>query len=142
MVAFLTLSDGISSIEVVVFPKVYERSLDCLQQDKVVILTGKIDKREDKLSVLVDTVVEFEANNLNLSQKTIEITVPSPGGAELLKRINQTLRSYPGQARVSILLPSGGSNLNRMELPFGVSSNPDVFASIEVILGKGTVRLT
>ncbi|OGE27047.1 DNA polymerase III subunit alpha [Candidatus Daviesbacteria bacterium RIFCSPHIGHO2_02_FULL_41_14] len=140
--AFLTLSDGISSIEVVVFPKVYERSLDCLQQDKVVILTGKIDKREDKLSVLVDTVVEFEANNLNLSQKTIEITVPSPGGAELLKRINQTLRSYPGQARVSILLPSGGSNLNRMELPFGVSSNPDVFASIEVILGKGTVRLT
>lgn len=140
--AFVQLSDGLSSIEVVVFPKAYEACKSCLVKDKVLIIIGKVDKRDDALSVLADSIQEFDPENMSMSEKTIEITVPQSGGAEVLKQINQTLRSHPGKARVSILLPNGGNNLRRMELPFGVSSNTLLLESIEGILGKGAVRLT
>jgi DNA polymerase-3 subunit alpha len=55
--AFLTLADekGVT-IECVVFPKIYERSKDLLQTDKVVLIDGKLDNKNEKMVILASNI--------------------------------------------------------------------------------------
>lgn len=54
--AFVKLEDMSGSIEVVVFPKVFARTAAYWQQDEIVAVTGKIDEKEERLTLLVDDV--------------------------------------------------------------------------------------
>jgi DNA polymerase-3 subunit alpha len=54
--AFVRLEDFSGTIECVVFPKVYARSMDKWVQDTVVMLSGKIDEKDDRMTILVDDV--------------------------------------------------------------------------------------
>lgn len=57
--AFVTISDGTSEIDTVVFPKTFAQSKHILNKEEVVVVSGKLDKREDEFSVLIDTVEIF-----------------------------------------------------------------------------------
>lgn len=52
--AFVRISDLGGSIEVVVFPNVYDRTADIWQVDAVVVVSGKLDEKDDRLTILVD----------------------------------------------------------------------------------------
>jgi DNA polymerase-3 subunit alpha len=54
--AFARLEDLTGMIEVVVFPKIYALTSDLWKTDRVVELTGKVDQKEDRLTILVDAV--------------------------------------------------------------------------------------
>jgi len=54
--AFVRLEDLTGTIELVVFPKIYARTLDMWKIDRVIELTGKLDEKDDRLTVLVDDV--------------------------------------------------------------------------------------
>jgi DNA polymerase-3 subunit alpha len=53
---FARLEDLTGTIEVVVFPKIYALTADLWKADRIVELTGKLDQKEDRLTVLVDDV--------------------------------------------------------------------------------------
>lgn len=53
--AFVKLEDLTGTIEVVVFPKVYAKTASLWVRDKIVDITGKLDEKEDRLTVLLDT---------------------------------------------------------------------------------------
>lgn len=147
--AFIKLSDTLSDIEAVVFPKTFEVAKQILEKDKVLLVWGKIDKREDQLSLVVDKIEEYnpETSVVDMLQgvkitKEVEVMVPKGVGVEVLQKVNKILRTYPGKFTVSILLPSGGNDLRKMGLPFGVSFDPLLVDEVEGLLGKGTIRLT
>ena len=54
--AFVTLEDLEGTAELVVFPKVWRRYQDLLQEGRVVVVVGKVDKRREEATVLVDGV--------------------------------------------------------------------------------------
>lgn len=54
--AFVKIDDFTGSCELVVFPKVYERTKFTWGPDKVILVKGKVSEKEDRLSVLVDDV--------------------------------------------------------------------------------------
>jgi len=154
--AFLRISDLTSEVETVVFPKTYEETKHFLTKDTVVIIWGKVDNREDKLSLIIDNITPFDPNlppdqigddvtdRKSYSSepsliRDIEIMVPKDCAIEILQKVNKTLRGYPGKKKVAILLPNGGSDLRVMDLPFGVSLEPLMIEELETILGKGAV---
>ena len=146
--AFIKLSDTLSDIEAVVFPKTFEVAKQILEKDKVLLAWGRIDKREDQLSLVVDKIEEYnpETSVVDIRQgvkvtKEVEVIVPSGAGVEVLQKVNKILRTYPGNFSVSILLPNGGNDLKKMSLPFGVSFDPLLVDEIEGLLGKGAIRL-
>ena len=146
--AFIKLSDTLSDIEAVVFPKTFEVAKQILEKDKVLLAWGRIDKREDQLSLVVDKIEEYnpETSVVDIPQgvkvtKEVEVIVPSGAGVEVLQKVNKILRTYPGNFSVSILLPNGGNDLKKMSLPFGVSFDPLLVDEIEGLLGKGAIRL-
>ena len=54
--AFVTLEDLQGQCDVTVFPKTWEETKDFWQQDKIVVVRGKAEKRGEKISVLCESV--------------------------------------------------------------------------------------
>ena len=52
--AFVKIDDFTGNCELIVFPKVFERTKFTWVSDKVVLIKGKVDQKDDRLSVLVD----------------------------------------------------------------------------------------
>ncbi|HEV7666273.1 MAG TPA: OB-fold nucleic acid binding domain-containing protein, partial [Chloroflexota bacterium] len=59
--AMLMLEDLHGTIEAVVFPRVYEKSLDLWREDAILLIDGKVDTRGDKPQVVVDRAEEWTA---------------------------------------------------------------------------------
>lgn len=140
--AFIKLSDGISQIEAVVFPAIYSESKDFLSRDQVVVILGRVDKREEELSLVCESIELFDPDNLDRlkMQNLVEIYVPSGADVATLQNINRTLRGYPGNTPVTLLLPNGGSELRRMNLPFSVNPESALEEKIKSILGEDSFR--
>jgi len=58
--AFVRLSDFSGSLEVVVFPKVYTEFADLLEEEKCIMIKGKISKRNDETSLLAEKIKELK----------------------------------------------------------------------------------
>lgn len=139
--AFLTLFDGISEIECVVFPKTFEEFKHLLEKEKVVIVVGKVDKREESLTFVVDSINDFDPENLKkFNYTSVEIEIPKGVDGVVLKQVNATLKQYPGDAPISVLIPSGDT-FKKMNLAFTVRPDLDLVHNIERLLGPNTVKI-
>ncbi len=58
--AFVRISDKKSSMEVVIFPKTYEKYKELLEEDKVLVFKGKLSKKNDEWSLLADAIKELK----------------------------------------------------------------------------------
>jgi len=139
--AFIKISDGTSPIEAVVFPKTYALSKEFLAKDEVVIIIGRIDRREDSLSIVVEDISLFDPATQAKINKSILISVPKGTDVQLLQQINRTLRQFPGELDVAILLPNGGNELKKMVLPFSVSFDQTLETQITKLLGEGCFKV-
>ncbi len=52
--AFVKLEDLTGTMEVVVFPKIYSRTFDMWKTDTLLTVSGRIDEKDDRLTLLVD----------------------------------------------------------------------------------------
>lgn len=138
--AFVSISDGIGQVEMVVFPKTYTECKDCLNKDEVIVVVGRVDKREDDLSVIVDSVEIFDPNTAERIEKTIEIRVPRGTDVSVLQEVNKTLRQFPGDKKVALLLPNGGDEPRRMVLPFFINPDNTLEIAIKQLLGDGVFK--
>ena len=139
--AFIRISDGVSDIEAVVFPKTFESSKGFLIKDEVVIVNGRIDRREEEISLVIETISVFDPNNLPSPSRFVEIYVPKGTQVAVLQNINKTLRTYPGEVPVTLLLPNGGTELRRLNLPFTISPDPLLEDEIKKLLGTDSFRV-
>ncbi|MBI4065433.1 DNA polymerase III subunit alpha [Candidatus Gottesmanbacteria bacterium] len=58
--AFVRVEDLTGSVEVVVFPKIYSKTYDLWTSDTVVLIAGKVDEKDDRLTILVDEAKKIE----------------------------------------------------------------------------------
>ncbi len=61
---FVTIEDNTGEIELVIFPSVWEISGSQIEGGALLLVKGKVDHRETKVSVLVDQVSRVETNGL------------------------------------------------------------------------------
>ena len=64
--AFINLFDETGSIECVIFPKLFARLREVIAINRVIMLKGKINDRDGRLSVLIDNAVDLD----NVSQQS------------------------------------------------------------------------
>ena len=97
--------------------------------------------------MVADNASLFEPENAQKMEKNVdpdligvEIAIPQGTKVDVLQRINRTLREYPGDVSVSILLPNGGGEPRRMVLPFSINPGEALEKQIKQILGEGAFR--
>jgi len=52
--AFVKLEDMTGTIEIVVFPKIYARTMHLWATDQILQVSGKVDEKDDRLTILID----------------------------------------------------------------------------------------
>ncbi len=141
--AFIKLEDNDGVIECVVFPKTFAESKHFLEKEEVVIITGKPDKREDEYSLVVDSITVFDPETIDKSliQSVVEIEFPREADSDVMKKVNNAIRLYPGEIPISVLIPSGNS-FKKLDLSFKVNLDNGFVENVEDILGPGTVRVS
>ena len=67
MMAFLSLEDLLGTVEVIVFPRDYEKNREYLEIDKKIFVKGRVSEEEEKPSKLIcETIIPFEQTKKEL----------------------------------------------------------------------------
>ncbi|TSC96345.1 MAG: DNA polymerase III subunit alpha [Parcubacteria group bacterium Athens1014_10] len=61
---FVKLEDSSGSVEVIVFPSNLKNETDVWQEEKIILLKGKLSKKENEMKILSDKAMEMNQENL------------------------------------------------------------------------------
>ena len=99
LMAFVTLEDLQGSVEVTVFSSIYARVYDLLSDDNSIMVQGQLQKDENSVKILADTIITFEKAEETWSASIhfhLDITRTEKA---LLVRLNDILERHPGSCR-------------------------------------------
>lgn len=139
--AFVRLEDDSGSMEVVVFPNVFNQTRACWVKDRIILAEGKVEYREEKLSVLIDKAKSLE--ELLKSDEVIkdsqpeadfEVRIPSKIAPRKLVELNKLLKQNQGKNKIALVFFDSFGREKRMVLPYGVSFTQDLKEKIEEII--------
>ncbi|MDD3537650.1 MAG: DNA polymerase III subunit alpha [Eubacteriales bacterium] len=160
MMAFVTLEDLYGTVETVVFPKAYDQSGDHLQEDKIVVIRGKLDaKAEGAAKLLADKIwllSEYEeakeeararrSNGRNKpsrpEQKTpvIKLVIPETFQEEEgLLTFREIAREFRGDMPVAVLVACTGKKY-QLDYDLWVEPTEAFFEKIRSVFGGGCIR--
>ena len=78
---FVKIEDNLSSIELLIFPRLYKETIELWEEGKAVILAGKISEKDQEVKILVDKVSLLDLLNPSRSIddfKKIMMATPAP----------------------------------------------------------------
>ena len=105
--AYLTLEDLTGNVEVLVFPKTFQNSIQLLQDDNLILLEGRLNSQEDEMKIFAETIKSLDAviGDINDSAKSTESLYIRVKGAEnqTEQLIRQVLKKIPGRSRVYVV---------------------------------------
>jgi len=134
---FATLEDVTGSIEIVAFNSTYQQVRDLLVQDRVLIVRGRVDhKQQGETKLVALEVTGFEAVP---ERREVRLKVDAriaPAG--LIKELADIVERYPGEAPVYVeAVTSVGPKL--LELGKKVQPIADFYAEAKTLLGEAAV---
>lgn len=129
--AFATLEDETGNIEMVIFPQTFAKTRVYWDSKQPVVINGKIEYREDSLSLIVDKIRTIEEVLATAEEKAVEMRGTTPAGPQMLRiprgtssqallEINNLLKSNKGDSDLTILVENGFGE-KRIKVPYGVS---------------------
>ncbi len=127
--AFVTLEDETGIIDLVIFPKSYEQYEELLISGKGVLVGGKVDNRDDRLSIIVDSIKPVIIS----TGPDREIYIPRGTAKEILEKISILLKASPGEERVVIVIPNGGEP-KKIPLNFTIKFDERLDSQLKALL--------
>ena len=141
--AVATLEDGLGSLEVVVFPKTYERCGDLLASDRILLVSGRLDKDEETARLVADEIRLIEALDESVG-KTMSIYLASSNiSRDILDALADLFQMHrgPSLVRIQIELTDHTPPLRVQARLTETRIRPSeqLVLATEQICGKGTV---
>ncbi|MGI9622205.1 MAG: DNA polymerase III subunit alpha [Acidimicrobiales bacterium] len=138
LMAVFNLEDLQGSIEVMVFPKLMQEVGHLLEDDRVVLLKARFDKREDTPKLICIDVEHFESGEAQISPP-VRVQVSATGlGLDTVTQLKALLADHPGESEVFIHL--GTSKVMRLPDEFCVDIRNGLVAELRVLLGPDSVQ--
>ncbi|MGN0438488.1 MAG: DNA polymerase III subunit alpha [Lachnospiraceae bacterium] len=132
--AFVTLEDMFGTIELVVFPKVYEKVKQYIEVDSKIFVYGRASINERDKKLLVDDIKPFH----ELSSK-IYIQFPNLERFEEQKDdLYEILDGYPGDSEVIIMLKEE-KMMKPLPEQFHVTCSEELISRLKSAFGEGKV---
>lgn len=168
MMAFVNMEDMYGALEVVVFPNVYERCSELIEEDKIISVKGTINFKEGEMpKLLADEIVSIrelgaarrEPDAVRAAEPPgrakpsreqpegiVKIRLPEGDGIHnidrqnslILDKITRIMKKYPGKHQAIIYYPQGGSRRTGREL--WVEPGEAFAAEITEIVGQGNYK--
>jgi DNA polymerase-3 subunit alpha len=163
IMAYATLEDLTGSVDVVLFPRVFEQTRLLFEPDKVVVVQGKVDARAGSTrasgaaSSPVEPELEGEVETASLvadmawlwddpecvpvsRRQLVHVTIPS-GEAGLAEQLEAVLARHPGTDEVVLHVVVGSREVVVNADRYHVLAGPALAAEIDQLVGEASTRL-
>ena len=137
LMAFITLEDMVGTVEVLIFPKIYEKSRAFLTEDSKVFLRGRVSIGDDPVGKLIcEEVIPFEQipNELWLQFEDQELY------GKKIDDVMAVLRESEGKDRVVIYLKKERM-LKRLSENWAVDAGNGLTGQLASVLGAANVKV-
>jgi DNA polymerase-3 subunit alpha len=144
LMAFLSIEDLHGMVEIVVFPRVYETAENYLKDDAPVFVQGQIQKDENTVKILAETVIPIEKAE-SIWSASINITIDtSRVDSETLSTLHDVLRKYTGSCTTFIHMQIPGKSETIIAMPDALKLriSPVMNREVNGLLGYGAVETT
>jgi DNA polymerase-3 subunit alpha len=134
--AMFSLEDLGGSIEVMAFPSAYQLCSTLLAEDAVLVVRGRIDKREDIAKIIA---MEVTQPDLTISDMSGPLSVAMPIGRctpPVVERLKEVLITHPGSSEVHLHLQNGPrTTVVRLDDKLRVTPSPALMGDLKQLLG-------
>jgi DNA polymerase-3 subunit alpha len=136
--AVVTIEDLEGSIEALFFSNTYNQYALTLTEDRIVLVRGRVDKREDQVRF---TALEMKNADVSAAPTgPLVITLPiNQCTPPVVDRMKEILRSHPGKREVHLHLDENGMR-TVMKLETLITSSPSLSADLKSILGPNCLQ--
>ena len=137
LMAVLTLEDLTDSVETMIFPRTFADYGHLLEDDRIVIVRGRLDNREDAPKLMAQSVEVFEADLVG-SAPPLRLQVrPDQLSDALIGKLRAILVDHPGDAPVYIHLSE--VKAVRLADQYCVDTSNGLVPDLRVLLGEHAV---
>ncbi|MGI1691447.1 DNA polymerase III subunit alpha [Thermoanaerobacter uzonensis] len=133
MMAFVTIEDLYGTVEVIVFPTVYEKYSSIIKEDSPVVIRGKVSlKEEEEPKILCDEIKP-------LSQAIVKKLYLNLQDSTKIEIVKQILRKNPGNMPVVLKLNSKKLLVANRDL--WVDGSKELIKQLYAVLGEENVKV-
>ncbi|MBU1318891.1 MAG: DNA polymerase III subunit alpha [candidate division Zixibacteria bacterium] len=139
--AFATLRDLSGTIEIIIFSALYATRQDIIKEKSLVMISGRLSKREEEKPKIVADRVESLDTIADGGELTLTLFIEGPnfnGGR--LESIEEILGDYPGSAQVILVLDTGNEHVVVEAEGLKASAKPGLTRRLSGLLGSDKVR--
>src|ERR1700682_2365373 len=163
IMAYAQLEDLTGSVDIVLFPRVFEQTRLLFEPDKVVVVAGKVDARAGSTratgaaSAAVDPELEGETEEASIvaemawlwddpeclpmsRRQLVHVRVPSDD-AGLAERLEAVLARHPGTDEVVLHVVVGSREVTVHADRYHVLAGPALAAEIDELVGQAATKL-
>lgn len=166
--AFANLGDGLSTIELIIFPKTYASVKADLQDGMLYLISAKVSQREgEPVKLMVNSLVPVQEETAHELGKLLQdgiwpagmtmtptteamkgvsekpcLTISLRGrpDRDVIAELRGILKRWPGSMAVSLRVESGGS-WRMVETDYAVSSSLDLVEELRLLVGPENVEV-
>jgi DNA polymerase-3 subunit alpha len=132
--ASATLEDLEGAVEVLFFPNTYELVGQYLAEDAIVVVRGRVDRRDDQPRLMAMDLSLPDISKADEVRPVVLALPPSRCTPPMVQRLVEVLSSHPGPAEVHLRV-----NRHVLRVTPRVSSTPALMADLKALLGPSAV---
>jgi DNA polymerase-3 subunit alpha len=138
--ASATLEDLAGGVEALFFPNTYEVIGQFIAEDAIVVVKGRIDRRDDTPRIMAMDMSLPDVSH-NPDSKPVTLTMPiTRCTPPLVSELKEILSSHPGDSEVHVHLQNGSrTTVMRLGPAVRVAPTPALRADLKMILGPSAV---
>jgi DNA polymerase-3 subunit alpha len=143
--AMLTIEDITGKCDAVAFPETYERAVGLLKPESVVFISGTVDRRREKPSIIINDVFSVD-DGIEKFTRQVAVKLRDGGaGGELLSKVKDIVGRHKGNCplafKVSAQARPDVTVWVVADRSWSVRPTRELFKALEDLLGDNSVSL-
>jgi DNA polymerase-3 subunit alpha len=137
------LEDVDGSIRCIAWPDRYAESAELIQPDSILLLRAVVDRRgsTDSANLVVNELIPLDKLDSLLVTGVIIRVDEQKHGAEMVSKVREITRGYPGSASLELLICLGdGTRVQLKSQSQNVSVTAELQQRLDDLLGPGNIR--
>ncbi|ADG83172.1 DNA polymerase III subunit alpha [Thermincola potens] len=130
----MNLEDLVGSVEVIVFPKVYQQFRAMIYPDAILFIRGRINQGDEEVKIIAEQIMNPATGLLS----EIYLKIPSAGDAALMDRLKGVMRRYRGSHPVMLYF-TDTRKMIKTKTEWWLNPLPEALAELTDLLGEGSV---
>jgi len=139
--ASATLEDLDGAVEVLFFPQTYELIGQYIAEDAIVVVKGRVDRRDDQARVMAMDMSLPDTNTSGSDEAPVILTLQATRCTPpIVSKLSEVIKAHPGQVEVHLRLMTGANKSTLYRLgPQRVDASTALMADLKALLGAGSV---